>query len=225
VLLIVEPADVSFRVLLVVMLRSARLSRGTSLALVDDAALARAAADGQPAAAAAIWDHLSPVVRATLRRILGPDSEVDDLTQDVFLRIFKQLSGLRDPQAFRAFVMQVATNAALSELRRRRVRRWLRLTFDGSVPDISVGAVASSPERLAVQALYRILDGLEPESRSAFVLHHIEELALRDVATAMKLSLATVKRRLVKAHARLRRLAKNDGQLRGYLSGGRHGPL
>jgi hypothetical protein len=41
----------------------------------------------------------------------------------------------------------------------------------------------------------------------------------------MKLSLATVKRRLAKAHARLRRLAKDDWQLRGYLPGERHDPL
>lgn len=200
-------------------------SRGTRPALVDDAALARAAAQGRPAAAAAIWDQLSPLVRNTLRRILGPDSEVDDLTQEVFLRVFRELSALRDPQAFRGFVMRVSTNAALSELRRRRVRRWLRLTFDGSVPDISVEAVASSPERLALRALYRILDGLDPESRSAFVLHHVEDLELRDVAAAMKLSLATVKRRLAKAHARLRRLANDDAQLRGYLSGGHHDPI
>jgi RNA polymerase sigma-70 factor (ECF subfamily) len=206
------------------MFRSAQ-SRGTRPALVDDAALARAAAAGQPAAAAAIWDELSPLVRITLRRILGPDSEVDDLTQEVFLRIFRELAALRDPQAFRGFVMQVSTNAALSELRRRRVRRWLRLSFDGSVPDISVEAVASSPERLAVRALYRILDGLDPESRSAFVLHHVEDLELRDVAAAMKLSLATVKRRLARAHARLRRVAKDDIELRGYLSGGRHDPI
>lgn len=207
------------------MFRSARHSPGIRSALVEDAALARAATLGQPAAAAVIWDRLSPLVRTTLRRILGPDSEVDDLTQEVFLRIFKQLPGLRDPQAFRGFVMQVSTNAALSELRRRRVRRWLRLTFDGRMPDIPVGAVASSPERLAVRALYRILDGLDPESRSAFVLHHIEELALRDVAAAMKLSLATVKRRLAKAHARLRQRAKDDLQLCGYLPGGRHEPI
>ena len=65
--------------------------RGARPALVDDAALARAAAEGQPAAAAAIWDQLSPLVHITLRRILGPDSEVDDLTQEVFLRIFREL--------------------------------------------------------------------------------------------------------------------------------------
>ena len=150
--------------------------------LVDDAALARAAALGQPAAAAAIWDQFSPMVRAILRRILGPDSEVNDLVQDVFLRLFKRIATLRDPQAFRAFVMLIATHAAISELRRRRVRRWLCLTRDGILPDIPVSAVASSPERLAMRALYRLLDELDPESRSAFVLHHIEELELREVA-------------------------------------------
>jgi RNA polymerase sigma-70 factor (ECF subfamily) len=190
--------------------------------LVDDAALARAAVDGQPAAAAAIWDQFSPVVRAILRRILGPDSEVNDLVQDVFLKIFKDIATLRDPQAFRAFVMRIATHAAISELRRRRVRHWLRLTLDGILPDIPVGAVASSPERLAMRALYRLLDDLDPESRSAFVLHHIQELELREVATTMKVSLATVKRRLAYAHDRLHQKAKDDAHLRAYLQGGDH---
>jgi RNA polymerase sigma-70 factor (ECF subfamily) len=192
--------------------------------LVDDAALARAAALGQPAAAAAIWDQFSPVVRAILRRILGPDSEVNDLVQDVFLRIFKEIATLRDPHAFRAFVMRVATHAAISELRRRRVRRWLFLTRDGILPEIPVGAVASSPERLAMRALYRLLDDLDPESRSAFVLHHIEELELREVAAAMKISLATVKRRLAYARGRLHDKGKDDAHLRAYLEGANHEP-
>jgi len=187
--------------------------------LVDDEALARAAIDGQRAAAAAIWDQFSPFVRAILRRILGPDSEVNDLAQDVFLKIFKDIATLRDPRAFRAFVMRVATHAAISELRRRRVRRWLSLTRDGNVPDVSVRAVASSPERLAVGSLYRLLDELDPESRSAFVLHHIEELELREVAAAMEISLATVKRRLANAHERLLHKAKDDAHLRAYLKG------
>ena len=192
--------------------------------LVDDAALARAAALGQPAAAAAIWDQFSPLVRAILRRILGPDSEVNDLVQDVFLRIFKEIATLRDPQAFRAFVMRIATHAAISELRRRRVRRWLCLTRDGMLPDMPVGAVASSPERLAMRALYRLLDDLDPESRSAFVLHHIEELELREVAAAMKLSLATVKRRLSYARDRLHDKGKDDPHLRVYLEGANDEP-
>ena len=193
--------------------------------LVDDAALARAALDGQPAAAAAIWDQFSPLVRGILGRIMGPDSEVEDLLQEVFLRIFKDIAKLRDPQAFRGFVMRVASNAAISELRRRRVRRWMRLTLDGILPDMSVRAVACSPERQAVRSLYRILDSLDPESRSAFVLHHIEELELREVAEAMEISLATVKRRLANAHERLHRLAKDDALLRVYLKGGDHDSL
>ena len=200
------------------MFRPSRLAE-TVPVLVDDEALARAAINGQRAAAAAIWDRFSPFVRAILRRILGPDSEVNDLVQDVFLKIFKDIATLRDPRAFRAFVMQVATHAAISELRRRRVRRWLSLTRDGIVPDVSVRAVASSPERLALSALYRLLDELDPESRSAFVLHHIEELELREVASAMEISLATVKRRLANAHERLQHKAKDDVHLRAYVKG------
>jgi RNA polymerase sigma-70 factor (ECF subfamily) len=201
-----------------------RRSTETRPVLVDDAALARAAVDGQPAAAAAVWDQFSPVVRAILRRILGPNSEVNDLVQDVFLKIFKEIATLRDPYAFRTFVMRVATHVAISELRRRKVRPSLCLTLDGILPDISVGAVASSPERLAVRALYRLLDELDPESRSAFVLHHIEELELREVAAAMEISLATVKRRLAHARERLLAKAKDDAHLRAYLQGEGHEP-
>src|SRR5277367_3203183 len=102
---------------------------------IDDATLARLVAAQDPRAAAALWDRYATLVRGILRRTFGPVAEVEDLVQDAFIGLFRTLPGLRDPEALRSFVVGTALRVARSELRRRRVRRWLSLTSTGSVPE------------------------------------------------------------------------------------------
>src|SRR4051794_25499185 len=97
----------------------------------SDAELVGAGAAGEPDAAALIWDRYASLVRGVLFRSLGPAGEIDDLTQDVFLRFFRQVKTLRDPSVLRSFLIGITLRVAGSELRRRRVRRWLRLTDTG----------------------------------------------------------------------------------------------
>jgi len=194
-----------------------RVAPRPNFVLVDDASLAQAAAQGQRAAAGAIWDRFSPLVRGVVRRLLGPDSEAEDLVQEVFLKLFRDIATLRDAEALRGFILQVTTRTAMSELRRRRVRRWVGLTYDGALPEVDVRPAVDAPARLAIVALYRILDSLSVEARAAFVLHRIEEMELHDVAATMNVSLATVKRRLADAEARLERMASRDPALRAYV--------
>src|SRR5262245_34542217 len=96
------------------------------LANADDAAIARAAAEGHAGAASIAWDRFSPLVRGLLRRSFGPQTDVEDLLQEVFLRFFRQLPTLRDPAAVRSFLIGITIRVVGTELRRRRVRRWLR---------------------------------------------------------------------------------------------------
>jgi RNA polymerase sigma-70 factor, ECF subfamily len=187
------------------------------LAGADDSALARAAAEGHPAAAPAMWDRFSPLVRGLLRRSLGPHNDVEDQVQDVFLRFFKNIDTLRDPNALRSFLVGITVRVAASELRRRRVRRWLRITDTGALPDIEAPP-GDADAREAVARLYQTLDRLDDEGRLAIVLRHIEGLELLDVAAALDLSLATTKRRLAKATARLHAMLERDPALAGYLT-------
>src|SRR5579864_6687451 len=83
---------------------------------VDDHRLALALIDGEPWAAAATWNKLAPMVFRLLHRILGPDGETEDLTQEVFLRVFSKVRGLRKPDALRSFVFSVAIRTLKSEL-------------------------------------------------------------------------------------------------------------
>jgi RNA polymerase sigma-70 factor (ECF subfamily) len=194
------------------------------LAGADDSALARAAAGGDPAAAAAVWDRFSPLVRGLLRRSLGPDRDVEDQVQDVFLRFFKRIDTLRDPNAVRSFLVGITIRVAGSELRRRRVRRWLHVTETGTLPDIEAPP-GDADAREAVARLYANLDRLDDEGRLAIVLRHIDGLELLDVAAALDLSLATTKRRLAKATARLHAMLERDPALADYLTQPDRGPL
>jgi RNA polymerase sigma-70 factor (ECF subfamily) len=183
--------------------------------LVDDAALARAVMRGEQNASVALWDQYSPFVRRLLLRVLGGDDEIEDMVQDVFLSLHRSMHTLRDPQALRAFLMQVTTRVAASVLRRRKLRRWLRLTEHGTVPDV---AVDDGHARAAMGRLMRILDTLDTEERLAFVLHRVEELDLRETAGAMNVSLATVKRRIARADEQVSTIAVRDPLLQAYVT-------
>lgn len=159
--------------------------------------LLRGILEGEAAAQGEVWDRYAPLLRGVLRRSLGPWADVEDALQDVFLTFFRVAGTLRDPEALRPFLIGIAMRVARGELRKRRVRRWLFLTDDGTLPE-PAHSDGDGDAREAVRRLYAILDKLDSESRLAFVLRHIEGLELEEVARSLDLSLATTKRRLAK---------------------------
>src|SRR5262245_25619256 len=84
-------------------------------------ALARALVARRPDAVEPAWRLLRPFVDRTLRRLLGPDRDHKDLVQEVFIRFFRTVPRLRDPEALRPFMFGIAARVVKRELR----RRWL----------------------------------------------------------------------------------------------------
>jgi RNA polymerase sigma-70 factor, ECF subfamily len=181
----------------------------------DDAELVRAVRAAERWAAAAVWSKHSPKVFRVAARVLGPGADAEDLTQDVFVKVFSGIADLRDPGALGSYVFSIALRMIKWELRRRRVRRILQLSDSGHLPDHPVDA-ADSEAREALGRLYAILDTLGAEDRTAFVLRHMEDLSLPEMAEAMGLSLATVKRRLARATEQVSSLVDRDGSLAAY---------
>lgn len=185
-------------------------------AFADDAALVRALVARQPAAAAAAWDRFSPLVRGLLWQSLGAFSDVDDLAQDVFLHFFRRIPDLRDPNAISSFVVGITIRVARGELRRRRLRRWLRLSDDGALPEVPTSG-ADVDAREALSRLDAILGRVDDEARLAFVLRYVHGLELTEVAEALGCSLATAKRRIAKANQRVAVHARGDRSLEPFL--------
>jgi RNA polymerase sigma-70 factor (ECF subfamily) len=186
---------------------------------IDDAGLVRAIWDGDPRAPRVLWDRHARLVYRILRRSLGQQNDVEDLVQEVFLSLFRRLPTLREPRTLPAFLITITTLTLRHELRRRWVRRCMSLgAKDDLDPDLQV--VHPNPEaRQAVSRVYAILDRLGSEERIAFVLRFIEGMELTEVATALGLSLATAKRRLAHARARVGHHISRDPGLAAYLSG------
>src|ERR1051325_5138252 len=174
-----------------------------------DLELARALIDGASDAPVLAWERYAPLVHRIVSRAIGPDFEVEDVTQEIFYRLFSRIGTLRKPEALRSFVISFAVRIVKWELRRRRARRWLTLSETGDVPEDQM-LVMNAESRYALRRLYGLLDLLSARERLVLVLRHIEGMTLEEIAEAMELSLATVKRGLRRATMRVSQMVDSD---------------
>jgi RNA polymerase sigma-70 factor (ECF subfamily) len=187
----------------------------------DDLDLVHAAAAGDPAAMAAIWARYARLVRSVLRATLGRDGELDDLTQDVFLKLFRTVTQLRDGAALPAVLTRMAVRQAGMTLRWRRVRALVMLTPSTQLPDVAV--VPPDPDvRRGLAVLYRLLDRVKPRHRMAFVLRDVLGMEMPEVAAALELSDTAARRALTEGRKRVLRLARHEPHLVPFLAKGSH---
>lgn len=170
---------------------------------VIDGGEALPASTGVPLTLDAAFRAHAGFVASVALRVLGRPSEVDDLVQDVFLRVLPRLGDLRDPAALRGWLAVITARLARRRLRSRRWKMWLGIN-DDDYAQLADGA-ASPQDRALLAELYRALDRLPVRQRLAWTLRHAEGLELAAVAGACDCSLATVKRWIAAAEAALRK--------------------
>jgi RNA polymerase sigma-70 factor (ECF subfamily) len=165
---------------------------------------------------------------------------VEDHVQEVFLRFFRDLPNVRNPEAVRSFIVGITVRVARNEVRQRAIRnrltpwleRWPTLQ-QGSAHEIanSSGGARQPFDSIdgycldsldwndhePVWRLQAILEQLGPQPRLVFVLRYVRQLELTDVAAALGLSLSTVKRQLKRANRQVYALAKSDPLLAKYI--------
>ncbi len=184
------------------------------LAAVDDAGLVKMLVGGDARAPRVVWQRFAPLVHRLLRRAFGPEYDVADLVQEVFLVLFRRAHTMREPQALTAFVISITAHTIRYELRRKTALSWLRF----GDTEVAAAAEADLDAREAVKRLYRILDHLSSNDRTAFVLRFIEGLEIADLARTLGVSPATTKRRVAHAWRRVVVHARRDAALVGYLA-------
>ena len=144
----------------------------------------------------------------TAMAILGNESDARDATQEIFLRAWRNLPELREPDRFSAWFGRIVVNTCRTAIRGRR-RRIVR--------EISVGALPGEGEQLASRAnphddrtadldlVERALDRLSLADRTLLALHHLEHLPLGDIGDRLGVPGKTVKSRLFSARRSLER--------------------
>lgn len=173
--------------------------------------------------AALMAAHERPV-RVYLAQLVGDDEQARDLAQDVFLRVWDHIGELRDPASFRAWLFRLATNAARSALRRRRLLAWISLdrppalrgqeSGDDQRPAESLLGPAPESgfdERLAEsQALAAALRRVPLEYRACLLLHAGLGFSVAEVARQLDLTSGAVRMRLHRGLALLREAYLRD---------------
>jgi len=185
----------------------------------DDTALIQALRAGHPGAAAVFYDQHAAHVHRALLSALGPDEDIPDLLQEVFIRALDQIGKLRDTERVRSWLTTMAIFVAREQIRLRSRRSWLRaFSPDRTRPDHQ--EQPSSEARLALREVYEVLGQLPVDDRIAFVLRFIDGMTLPDAAENCGISLATFKRRLARAEKRFLETAQKRPTLEHLLKEG-----
>ena len=164
-------------------------------------------------------EHRS-ALRGFLRVRLGADDEVDDVMQDVFIRLAK-MEGLEERlpeggETNRSFLCAVANNLVLDLERRRAVRRRYADT-ERAADDGDGGVHHQTPERFAemgedVDWLKQVLMGMKPTWRDAFILNRLQHKSYREVAVEMGVTNKQVERFMKSALTHLQKALAERGE-------------
>ncbi len=175
----------------------------------DDAELVRRAREGDRWAEEALYRRHVRAVTNAVTRLLGRSAEADDVVQDTFVRALERLDDVRDGVAFRAWIQRIAVTLCHRRFRKRKLLRVLGLDR-GDEGDATLAASAREGTRpdllIELREIDRTLGALSFASRSAWILHRVEGWTLEETADALEVSLATAKRRLSEADARVEAL-------------------
>jgi len=155
------------------------------------------------------WDevvrtHSARVYRLAYR-LTGNPHDAEDLTQDVFVRVFRSLSTYT-PGTFEGWLHRITTNLFLDQVRRKQ-----RIRFDALAEDAGDRMAGREPtpaqvfdDRTFDGDVQTALDSLAPDFRAAVVLCDIEGLSYEEIAATLGIKLGTVRSRIHRGRAQLR---------------------
>lgn len=177
-----------------------------------DAVLAQRCAAGDDRAYAELVDEHQRMVVQLAFNLMGDYDDALDVSQEVFLRVFRTIGGFRAQSSLRTWIFRIVVNQA-----RNRQRWWRRRRRDAQVPiedhirnygefhttSASDPARAFARKELATR-LTRALGHLPFEQRTVIVLREVDGLSYDEIAEAAGLNVGTVKSRLARARESLR---------------------
>jgi RNA polymerase sigma-70 factor, ECF subfamily len=149
-----------------------------------------------------------PVYNYVLR-LVGDRSLAEDLTQEVFLRVYQGLPGFSLRSRFTTWLFQVTKNRVLDELRALERRPRAVVTLDDIPPLEVVDAPFERAE--AIDAVWRAVEGLNVDLKMALLLRDVVGLSYTEIADSLEVTLATVKWRIYKAREDVQAALAREG--------------
>lgn len=168
---------------------------------------------GDESAFKVIVEQWQDMVYNTILGIVQNETEAEDLAQDVFIKVFEKIGTFKGDSKFSTWLYRIATTTALDHLRgKKRKKRFGFLQSLGGggneekeqVPDFHhPGVSLDNKERAAV--LFKAIEALPENQKSAYTLHKLEGLSYRDVSEVLNTTVSAVESLMSRANQNLRK--------------------
>jgi RNA polymerase sigma-70 factor (ECF subfamily) len=158
--------------------------------------------------------------------MVGNEAEAEDLTQEVFLQLFRKMDSFRGESAFTTWLYRVAVNVVLMRLRRKSLSTTsLEDVIEVRGGVLSLTQILGAPDQALTSALDRLnleraVSQMPAGYKQIFLMHYVEGYGHREIARMLGLSIGTSKSQLYKARVRLRQLLRAGEAGRRRAEGG-----
>jgi len=167
---------------------------GSTCVSVDDQNLVERARAGDQTAFALLFEQFHAPILNYLHRMVSDRALAEDLTQDTFIKAYNALPRTKPDLAFKAWLYRIATNTAISHLRRGKIVKWLPFLTDREHPEERLDRSVTRQADIA-----DALDKLPKHYAAALLLRHYQGLSLAETAQALDITENAAKLRLFRA--------------------------
>ena len=157
---------------------------------------------GDERAMGRLWSQHSPHIDAVVRRLCGDPELAADISQEVWMQIFRALPSYRGDSQFGTWAHRIAVNRTLNAL--RKIRRIAKLETE--IEDDSAITELDADRTFMAESIEQAMTKLSPGARAVFVLHDIEGYTHIEIGEELGITPGGSKSQLFKARAKLRKL-------------------
>lgn len=185
--------------------------------LVSDAELIHAFRQGDEAAFGELVRRYQRAISNVIYLTLGDRQEVEDLTQEVFIRAYRSLARFDENATIYSWLYRIAVNLCIDEIRRRKIRKTLSLDLmsesalerERKSKESHFSSTAELFKAEKRDVILKALEKLSPAYRAALVLREYENMAYEDIAESLGVTVQAVKSRIFRARQEMRELLKD----------------
>ena len=185
---------------------------------MDELELIQGLREGQEAAFRTLVETYQDRVYNTVIGIVQNAEDAEDVTQEVFIQVYKSIGSFKGESKLSTWLYRIATTRSLDLLRSRKSKKRFgfiqRLFGEGTeptveIPDFNHPGVALDKKENAAK-LFKAITQLPENQKTAFVLHKLEDLSYQEVAAIMKTSVPAVESLMHRAKLNLRKLLEKE---------------
>jgi RNA polymerase sigma-70 factor (ECF subfamily) len=176
----------------------------------DDVRLMRLIANGDTAALEELIERHQGLVLGTVARMLGSNSDVEDIGQQVFVRVWRSAARYVPRAKFTTWLLKITRNLVFNEMRRMKRHSQVSIQPEPGAEEIAIkDATVQAPDAALLEqelqeAIEKAITELPETQRMAVVLRRYEDLSYDDIAQVLDLSVPAVKSLLFRARSELR---------------------